>query len=103
MGSYTSIFIFIGGIFWTIASGVTIYLFTMVSSLKERVQRVEDLQGSKLDNLKDEFDDFRKEMKEELKNIATQIHKEKNIENQMSTVLSLILKELEDKNEKSRN
>lgn len=97
MESYTSVFIFIGGIFWTIASGVTIYLFTMVSSLKERVQRVEDLQGSKLDNLKQDFDDFRHEMKEELKNIATQIHKEKNQEQQMNTVLSLILKHLENK------
>jgi predicted metal-dependent RNase len=103
MGSYTSIFIFIGGIFWTIASGVTIYLFTMVSSLKERVQRVEDLQGSKLDNLKDEFDDFRKEMKEELKNIATQIHKEKTAETQMSSVLTLILKELENRHEKNNH
>jgi predicted PurR-regulated permease PerM len=103
MGSYTSIFIFIGGIFWTIASGVTIYLFTMVSSLKERVQRVEDLQGSKLDNLKDEFDDFRKEMKEELKNIAAQIHKEKNIEQQTNNVLALLLKELKKQNEKDND
>jgi predicted PurR-regulated permease PerM len=103
MGSYTSIFIFIGGIFWTIASGVTIYLFTMVSSLKERVQRVEDLQGSKLDNLKDEFDDFRKEMKEELKNIATQIHREKNVEQQTNNVLTLLLKELKKQNEKDND
>jgi regulator of sirC expression with transglutaminase-like and TPR domain len=101
MESYTSIFIFIGGIFWTIASGVTIYLFTMVSSLKERVQRVEDLQGSKLDNLKKDFEDFRHEMKDELKNIAAQIHKEKNQEQQMNTVLTLILKQLEAKDEKN--
>ena len=103
MESYTSIFIFIGGIFWTIASGVTIYLFTMVSSLKERVQRVEDLQGSKLDNLKKDFEDFRHEMKDELKNIAAQIHKEKNQEQQMNTVLTLILKQLEAKDEKQNN
>jgi len=100
MENYTSIFIFIGGIFWTIASGVTIYLFTMVSSLKERVQRVEDLQGSKLDNLKKDFEDFRHEMKDELKNIAAQIHKEKNQEQQMNTVLTLILKQLEAKDER---
>lgn len=106
---YTSIFIFIGGIFWTIMSGVTIYLFTKVGTLGERVQRVEDIQGTKLDRLTKDFEDFRREAKEdkeelkkEMKNIADQIHKEKNFEMQLNTTLGLLLKELTERHE-SRN
>ena len=95
MGAYTSIFIFLGGIFWTIASGVTIYLFTMVISLKERVQRVEDIQGTKLDNLSADFKEFQKEMKHDLGALKTALHREKNAENQLNTTLTLVLKELE--------
>lgn len=100
MKEYTSVFLFIGGIFWTIASGVTIYLFNTTSSLKERTQRLEDLQGNKLDTLKKEFDDFRLEMKKELQNIASQIHKEKNMESQMNVTLRLLLKHLEESDKK---
>jgi hypothetical protein len=70
-----------------------------VELLERRVQKIEDIQGNKLDALSSDFKEFKHDVSEKLEALRIMVHKEKNVENQMNTVLTLLLKELEKRNE----
>jgi hypothetical protein len=70
-----------------------------VEILERRVQKIEDIQGNKLDALSSDFKEFKHDVNEKLEALKVMVHKEKNVENQMNTVLSLLLKELQERNE----
>lgn len=91
----TQIFIFVGSIFWTIVSAVTVYLFTQCAGHEKRIQRIEDVQGHKIDQLSEDFKQFKIEVDNKLEAILGMIHKEKNVEGQINQTLNLLLKHLE--------
>ena len=70
-----------------------------VEILERRVQKIEDIQGNKLDALSSDFKEFKHDVNEKLEALKVMVHKEKNVENQMNTVLTLLLKELQERNE----
>lgn len=102
MGSWTSVFLFIAGVFISFLGAVSKYLFDKVQDHEKRIQSIEDVQGSKIDQLgekiKDLRDEFRTDVKainEKIDALATHIHKEKNQENQLTQAITLLYKHLE--------
>jgi hypothetical protein len=89
-----NIFIFIGGLFWTILSGFTVYIFTRNSDHEKRIQRIEDVQGSKIDTLTQDLKDFKHDVSQKLDALYVMVHKDKNVEDQLNKTLNLLLKEL---------
>jgi hypothetical protein len=89
-----NVFLFIGGIFWSVLSGIVIYLFTRSSDHEKRIQRIEDVQGTKIDNLAKDLNDFKKEMGSKIDGLTSMVHKDKNMEGQLNQTLTLLLKEL---------
>ena len=68
-----------------------------VDVLENRVQKIEDIQGNKLDNLSAEFKEFKHDINDKLESLRQMFHKDKNEQVQTHAVLSLILKHLENK------
>ena len=73
-----------------------------VEILEKRVQKIEDIQGTKLDlqgkkidDLSHEFKEFKDDINQKLEALSIALHKEKNVENQLNTTLTLLLRELE--------
>ena len=89
-----TIFLFIAGIFWSIVSGVVIYVFTRSSDHEKRIQRIEDVQGSKIDNLAKDLHEFKNEMSKKIDDLTFMVHKDKNMEGQLNQTLGLLLKQL---------
>jgi hypothetical protein len=84
---------------FTVISGVGIYLFTNLSSLQKRVQKIEDVKDLELAAIKKEVADLDKkvvdgfiDINHKLTTINTNIHKSKNEENQLNSTLTAILK-----------
>ena len=68
-----------------------------VEVIEKRVQKIEDIQGNKLDNLSAEFKEFKHDINDKLESLRQMFHKDKNEQVQTHAVLSLILKHLENK------
>ena len=68
-----------------------------VDIMEKRVQKIEDIQGNKLDNLSAEFKEFKHDINDKLESLRLMVHKDKNEQVQTHAVLSLILKHLENK------
>jgi coproporphyrinogen III oxidase-like Fe-S oxidoreductase len=89
------------GIGFTAISGVGIYLFTNVTNLSKRVQKIEDVKDLELAAIKKEVADLDKkvvdgfmDINKKLADINANIHKSKNEENQLNATLTAILKHL---------
>lgn len=92
--SYIPIFLFIGGVFWTIVSGVTVWLHSRCQDHEKRIQRIEDVQGTKIDRLAQDLQEFKHEVTEKLEVLTGMVHREKNQEQQINTTLKLLLEHL---------
>jgi len=47
---------------------------------EHRIQKIEDVQGNKIDGLKADFAEFKMEIKQDIKKLSDNIHKEKDAE-----------------------
>ena len=97
MENWTSIFLFIAGIAVSFLGAVSKYLFDKVSDHEKRIQKVEDVQGTKIDQLGREIHELKNDvskMNRKIDELASHVHKEKNVENQLNTTLKLILERL---------
>ena len=95
-----TVFIFVGSVFWTILSGFSVYLFTRSNNHEQRIQRIEDVQGSKIDQLEEKLEQFKKEITEKIEVLTGMVHKDKNMENQLNTTLKMILEYMVNNNKK---
>lgn len=78
-----------------IVGGVAMYLFGRTQDHEKRIQKVEDVQGTKLDRLTNDFENFQVEMRAQLKTISDNIHKKNNTENTTDKTLKALLNYLE--------
>jgi len=85
-----------------IMSGLTSFLFWRSITHGEHIQRLEDITGNEVKELKQDFKEFKKDVTNKLdlamdsiKDMGVQIHKEKNVEQQMQSTLSSLLEFLE--------
>ena len=69
-----------------------------VEDLEKRVQKIEDVQGNKLDALSADFKEFKHDVNEKLESLKTMVHKDKNQMQQTETVLKLLLDHLTKEN-----
>lgn len=65
-----------------------------VDLIEKRVQKIEDIQGNKLDNLTSDFKEFKHDINEKLESLRQMVHKDKNEQQQTHAVLSLLLEHL---------
>ena len=65
-----------------------------VDIMEKRVQKIEDIQGNKLDNLSAEFKEFKHDINDKLESLRLMVHKDKNEQGQTQAVLSLLLEHL---------
>ena len=65
-----------------------------VDIMEKRVQKIEDIQGNKLDNLSAEFKEFKHDINDKLESLRLMVHKDKNEQVQTQAVLSLLLEHL---------
>lgn len=103
MENWTSIFLFIAGIAVSFLGAVSKYLFDKVSDHEKRIQKVEDVQGTKIDQLGREIHELKNDvskMNRKIDELASHVHKEKNVEMQIEKTLHLVLKRLEKLDEK---
>jgi hypothetical protein len=83
-------------LFNTIGSGLVgayLYLFKRVGDLEKRVQSLEDIHTIKIDQVAQKVDKLESKIEE----LAHNIHKEKNIEGQLSQAIFLLIKKLDEK------
>lgn len=85
------------------STGFCSFLFFRSIAHGERIQRLEDITGNEVKELKEDFKSFKKEITDKLdkamssiKDMGVQIHKEKNVEQQMQATLSSLLKFMEE-------
>lgn len=89
------------GLGFTTISGIAIYLFTRSTDHEKRIQRIEDVQGSQVKELKDELHELStkvQELTDKVNIMAANIHNQKNTDNVLNMTLSQILKYLENEN-----
>lgn len=79
MTDYTNIFLWIGGVTTTVLMGISKYLFNKMEDHEKRIQKMEDIHGDRLTELEKKIDKLEISIQE----LAKNIHKEKNIENQL--------------------
>ena len=87
MQNWTNVFLFIAGVAVSFLGAVSKYLFDKVQDHEKRVQKMEDLHGSKIDNIERKIDRLEQtidRLEETIRALADNIHKEKNQENQLS-------------------
>ena len=72
-----------------------------VDVLEKKVQKIEDIQGTKLDaqglkidSLSAEFKEFKSDINDKLEALRVALHKEENMENQLNTTLTLLLRDI---------
>ena len=83
-------------------AGVATYLFNKSQDHERRVQKLEDVTSIKIDDLitkVDKLEISNEKLELKINELAHNIHKEKNQEQQLATVMNLMLKELEKRNE----
>ena len=73
-----------------------------VDELEKRVQKIEDVQGNKLDNLSNDFKEFKHDVNEKLEALKSMVHRDKNQSAQTETVLKLLLDHLTKHDENSK-
>lgn len=90
---------------WKVLVPIVAFLLIKYVDHEKRIQRQEDVTFKDVKELKQDLKDFKKEMSDFQKEIAEKIdaltnmvHKDKNMENQLNSTLSLLLKELQKKN-----
>ena len=84
-------------------AGVATYLFNKSQDHERRVQKLEDVTSIKIDDLitkVDKLEISNEKLELKINELAHNIHKEKNQEQQLAMVMNLMLKELEKRNEK---
>ena len=79
MTDYTNIFLWIGGVTTTVLMGISKYLFNKMEDHEKRIQKMEDIHGDRLTQLEKKIDKLEISIQE----LAKNIHKEKNVENQL--------------------
>lgn len=79
---------------WTILSGVVVWLITRVQDHEKRIQRIEDVQGNKIDQLAIDLKEFKVEITQKIEALTNMVHKDKNQEQQLNTTLRLFLERL---------
>ena len=79
MTDYTNIFLWIDGVTTTVLVGISKYLFNKMEDHEKRIQKMEDIHGDRLTQLEKKIDKLEISIQE----LAKNIHKEKNIENQL--------------------
>jgi TolA-binding protein len=91
MAEWTNVFLFIAGVAVSFLGAVSKYLFDKVQSHETRIQSVEQVQGTKLDQLEKKID----KIETAIETLANNIHKEKNQEGQLTHAITALLKHLE--------
>lgn len=71
--------------------------------IEKRVQKVEDIQGSKIDMLTNDFKEFKHDISQKLDALTHMVHRDINQENALNKTLGLLLKELQKKYEHEDN
>src|SRR5574343_36854 len=79
MTDYTNIFLWIGGVTTTVLMGISKYLFNKMEDHEKRIQKMEDIHGDRLTQLEKKIDKLEISIQE----LAKNIQKEKNVENQL--------------------
>jgi hypothetical protein len=94
------------GYIWSQSSSRISKLELAKEDLKERTQRLEDVQGLKLDEViktieknKEAQDRVNREILDKVDAVKNMVYKEVNQENKLNKTLELLLKELSNKNE----
>ena len=79
-------------------AGIATYLFNKSQDHERRVQKLEDVTSIKIDDLitkVDKLEVSNEKLEQRMAEIAHNIHKEKNVESQLTVTLGLVLKELQ--------
>lgn len=90
-----NIILFILSVLMTVLGFFSAYLFNKVQDHEKRIQRKEDVDGQKIDNLIKSFDEFKSEMKIDIKNLKIEVHDKKNYDGTLVVTMSAILKHLD--------
>ena len=72
-------------------AGFAGFLFFRSLGHGERIQRLEDITGNEVKELKEELKDFKKEVNQKLEDLKNMVHREKNQEGQLNQTMKLIL------------
>jgi len=78
-------------------AGVATYLFNKIQEYEKRIQKVEDVTLFKIDALIDKVDKLEvsnEKLNTKFAELAYNIHREKNVESQLTITLGLLLKKL---------
>jgi outer membrane murein-binding lipoprotein Lpp len=84
-------------------SVVGAFLFGKVQDHEKRIQKIEDVQGLKIDALRQDFQDLESridKLSQSINDLATNIYKQKNNENMLNSTLTALLKFLETQQDK---
>lgn len=90
-----NIILFILSVLMTVLGFFSAYLFNKVQDHEKRIQRREDVDGQKIDNLIKSFDEFKTEMKTDIKTLKTEVHDKKNFDGTVIQTMASILKHLD--------
>ena len=90
-----NVILFILSVLMAVLGFFSAYLFNKVQDHEKRIQRKEDVDGQKIDNLIKSFDEFKSEMKIDIKNLKTEVHDKKNYDGTLVVTMSAILKHLD--------
>ena len=71
-----------------------LYLFREQASLQKRVQSLEDVHTIKIDDVAKKVD----KLEQKIEELSHNIHKEKNIESQLTVAIGLLIKKLDENN-----
>ena len=86
-----NIFVFLSTLAFGFLLWCAKYLFDRAQVHETRIQAIENIQGTKLDQLEKKID----KIEMAIENLSANIHKEKNQENQMTAALTALLRHLE--------
>lgn len=91
----TNIILYILSILTAVLGFFSKYLFDKVQDHEKRIQKREDVDGQKIDNLIKSFDEFKTEMKTDIKTLKSEVHDKKNYDGTLVATMSAILKYLD--------
>jgi len=83
-------------------AGIATYLFNKSQDHERRVQKLEDVTSIKIDDLINKVDKLEvsnEKLEVKIEELAHNLHKEKNAENQLTSVMKLVLLELQKRDE----
>lgn len=83
-------------IFLSAIAAVAVYLFSKSNDHEKRIQKIEDVQGTKLDNLTEKVD----EIERSIRKLSEDIHGENSEKNALTKTLTQILKYMESNDKK---